>query len=133
MTEESTHEPSKLHAHSKVPSETTTDSRISSAGTSSEGPDDATTPFRIAVCALSDVGRVRTNNEDAFGYDETLGIYVVCDGMGGMASGEVASAHTVAAIVSSFIETSASAVPISTRLLIAITAANIDVWEHGQI
>lgn len=128
MTEESTNEPSNLHAPSKAPSETTTD-----VGISSDGLDHLAAPFRIAVCALSDMGRVRTNNEDAFGYDETLGIYVVCDGMGGMASGEVASAHAVAALFKSFAETNASAVPTSTRLLMAITAANLDVWEHGQI
>ena len=93
----------------------------------------ASSHMRIAVSALSDVGCVRTNNEDAFGYDETLGIYVVCDGMGGMASGEVASSHTVAAILNSFAASAASGLSVSTRLLRAITTANLDVWEQGQI
>ena len=93
----------------------------------------ARAPIWIAVSALSDVGCVRTNNEDAFGYDEALGIFVVCDGMGGMASGEVASSRAVAAIVSSFAESAGSGVPISTRLLHAINTANADVWENGQI
>jgi protein phosphatase len=88
---------------------------------------------RIAVSALSDVGCVRTDNEDAFGYEETLGIYVVCDGMGGMASGEVASSHAVAAILNSFAASAASGLPVSTRLLRAINTANLDVWENGQI
>jgi protein phosphatase len=89
--------------------------------------------LHIAVSALSDVGCVRTNNEDAFGYDESLGIYVVCDGMGGVASGEVASAHAVAAMVKSFAASAASGAPVSTRLLAALNAANQDVWEHAQI
>jgi serine/threonine protein phosphatase PrpC len=87
---------------------------------------------RLAVSALSDVGLVRTNNEDFFGYDEPLGIYVVCDGMGGMASGEVASSRAVAALMQSYAATAGSGAPVSTRLLHAINAANLDVWENGQ-
>jgi serine/threonine protein phosphatase PrpC len=101
--------------------------------TDSAQPETAPTPLRIAVSALSDMGCVRTNNEDAFGYDESLGIFVVCDGMGGMASGEVASALAVSGIVNSYASTAASGAPVSTRLLLALTAANRDVWENGQI
>jgi len=90
-------------------------------------------PLRIAASALSDIGCVRKNNEDSFGYDEGLGIYVVCDGMGGMASGEVASAHAVAALVSTFAATDNSGIPVSSRLNQAIIAANQDVWTHGQL
>jgi protein phosphatase len=89
--------------------------------------------MRIAVSALSDVGCVRTNNEDFYGYDESLGIYVICDGMGGMASGEVASSRTVAAILKSYADTAASGLPVSSRLLLAVNTANLDVWESGQI
>jgi protein phosphatase len=41
------------------------------------------------------VGRKREHNEDAFVADDTLGLYVVCDGVGGQAKGEVASAESV--------------------------------------
>jgi len=50
-----------------------------------------------------------------------------------MASGEVASSRTVAAIISSFATSAASGLPVSTRLLHAINSANLDVWESGQI
>jgi protein phosphatase len=100
---------------------------------SAEPPAPAAPPFRVAVSALSDIGCVRGNNEDCFGYDESLGIFVVCDGMGGMASGEVASSRTVAAIMQSYAASAASGLPVSTRLLHAINTANLDVWESGQI
>jgi serine/threonine protein phosphatase PrpC len=87
---------------------------------------------RLAVSALSDIGCVRTNNEDAFGFNEDLGLFVVCDGMGGMASGEVASSRAVATILQTFRDSASSGAPVSTRLLHAISAANSDVWENAQ-
>lgn len=41
--------------------------------------------------ARTDTGRVRKANEDSFALDAELGLFVVADGMGGMAHGEVAS------------------------------------------
>ena len=53
-----------------------------------------TTP-EIQFSALTDVGRQREVNEDNFLVDKKLGLFVVCDGMGGHAAGEVASALAV--------------------------------------
>ena len=50
----------------------------------------------------TDVGVVRKNNEDNFGFDKRAGIYVVCDGMGGQASGEVASKMAVDTLLGYF-------------------------------
>ena len=44
---------------------------------------------------LTDVGRVRKHNEDSFLHDDALGLYVVADGLGGHAAGEVASEEAV--------------------------------------
>lgn len=48
--------------------------------------------------ARTDVGRYRRSNEDAFFRDDGLGLYIVADGMGGHAAGEVASNEAVDAV-----------------------------------
>jgi PPM family protein phosphatase len=56
----------------------------------------------VQVAGKSDVGCVRTNNEDNFGYDTRFGVFVVCDGMGGQAAGEVASKMGVDSVLAYF-------------------------------
>jgi len=58
--------------------------------------------FSIQAAAKTDVGLVRTNNEDNFGYDICNGIFVVCDGMGGQAAGELASKIAVETVLNHY-------------------------------
>jgi serine/threonine protein phosphatase PrpC len=55
--------------------------------------------LRIEAGARTDLGRVRKNNEDCYEVQPTLNLYVLSDGMGGEAHGEVASALAVQTIM----------------------------------
>jgi protein phosphatase len=60
--------------------------------------------YVIQAAGLTDIGLVRKNNEDNFGYDLRSGIFVVCDGMGGQQAGELASKIAVDTVLGYFVE-----------------------------
>jgi serine/threonine protein phosphatase PrpC len=51
--------------------------------------------MHLSSHGVSDIGRRRKINEDSFLSDDGLGLYIVADGVGGQAKGEIASAQAV--------------------------------------
>jgi protein phosphatase len=93
--------------------------------------------MRLKVGAATDVGRVRPTNEDAYLSRPAQGLFVVCDGMGGAAAGEIASQMAVATIgeqlenPNDFGNGTSEFKPQTTRLGAAVSAANRAIVAHA--
>jgi protein phosphatase len=86
---------------------------------------------RYTAAALTDRGRKRPTNEDAFGFSVEHGIYVVCDGMGGAAAGEIASSIAVDEILRQ-LTLRPEGVPLPEMAGKAVSAANHAVFTRAQ-
>jgi serine/threonine protein phosphatase PrpC len=92
-------------------------------------------PFSFAM--LTHPGRVRKGNEDACAAAPEIGAFVVCDGMGGAAAGEVASKMAAEAFLAALAPpghpdpTPRTSTP-DVRLAAAIHAANQAVFEQSR-
>ncbi len=103
-----------------------------------------TGPLRIEVAGQTDVGRKRNHNEDNFAILAEYGLYVVADGMGGHASGEIASKMAVDTLQEFFAATADD--PERTwpykmdrnknyeenRLVTGIKLCNLRIYEQAQ-
>lgn len=94
--------------------------------------------FEIAGAMLTDVGRIRTTNEDSVAFvipskDDPAAargcLLLVADGMGGHAAGEIASALAVDSVRRVFYSLHD---PVPNSLRIAFEAAHRAIAEHGK-
>ncbi len=99
--------------------------------------------MRIESSGKSDVGQQRGNNEDCYRIVQSLNLFVISDGMGGEAHGEVASALAVETVVKYCLQTEPDATPISSlaqpewsektkRLFNAAHLANRRIYESAE-
>lgn len=101
--------------------------------------------MHIQCGARSDLGRVRKNNEDCYQIEPALNLYVLSDGMGGEAHGEVASNLAVQTVVThcqqaensratpTFGEPLPDVSERTNRLASAIHLANRKVFEMAEL
>jgi serine/threonine protein phosphatase PrpC len=100
--------------------------------------------LQISSGGATHVGMVRTNNEDSYRIVQPLNLFVLADGMGGEAHGEVASALAVETVVKQCTEggenpaapppgeAKPDLTPKSRRLLNAVHVANQKVFQSAE-
>ena len=84
----------------------------------------------MQAAVLSNIGKVRRENQDRFLVDKNRGLFVICDGMGGHKAGEVAAQMAIDIIHGNLDEI--DKVHPLTFLTTSIMEANHSIYSKGQ-
>lgn len=87
--------------------------------------------MEIRIGERTDPGKVRRTNEDAFYADAGEGLFIVADGLGGHAAGEVASAMAVEE-AARFFRDEGRLMEGETLLRACVDAANLKVYRESE-
>ncbi len=93
-------------------------------------PAPRTRPVEFAMCSHS--GKVRQNNEDKAGSAAEIGLFVLCDGMGGLEAGERASQIAVETVLKSSREAARSISASADSLSAAVELANENIFKAAH-
>jgi len=90
--------------------------------------------LRWQAAGATHVGRVRRGNEDSFLVDANRGVFLVADGMGGHAAGEIASALAARTVGEALLEGVDRGLPpdaLAEAMVLSFRAADRAIVEHG--
>lgn len=92
----------------------------------------------MIIYGASDIGRVRSSNQDSFitgKMSDSVGFAVVCDGMGGANGGNIASeiaTNVISEHIKSAYRDNMSSNSIRYLLMSAVIAANAEIYDRAQ-
>lgn len=90
------------------------------------------------IIGNTDIGKIRSKNEDGFNFghfDDGTAWAIVCDGMGGVHGGQIASSVAVDIVSNKIKKCYNKSMPVSSLeniLLSAITTANVTVYDRSR-